>query len=449
MKKLLIIILLFFTSCNYNLGDTKIITAENFEQKYNESVYIKEKYILENTALIREVKSNPKDRIEVVVGNKERISNELFGAEEVFEPSVEIRRWDEVGFKITPSDYKDIEERTLKFEGDKIKIETPQKDFIMYELPVSEDLPEGGFEYQIDLKEKPKSNVISFELETDGLDFFYQPELTEEEIKEDAFRPENVIGSYAVYTSEEKINWVGGKEYKVGKVGHIYRPKIVDSKGWEVWGELKIEKDILSVTIPQDFLDKAVYPIRHASGLTFGYDTKGGSVDSNQVRGNPYLTVTGNGGNITKITVAQKENSGLASYTVNAGLWNVDESHKPTTNVGSGTDVTVNINFEGWKDITTDIVFSGSTEYALAVEQSTSLNSALYFYDANTQDIDYYYGKATGFSYPDFGDDPKINTLSGDYGFSIYATYTAPTPEGSLKIKSGTLQIKNGNLQIK
>src|SRR5205085_2722515 len=105
-------------------------------------------------------------------------------------------------------------------------------------------------------------------LNTKGLDFIYQPELTSEEEKEGCVRPDNVVGSYAIFTSEEKINRVGGKEYKSGKVGHIYRPRIEDANGEKVWGELNIDtkNGVLSVEIPQVFLDKASYPVRHAAG---------------------------------------------------------------------------------------------------------------------------------------------------------------------------------------
>ena len=102
-------------------------------------------------------------------------------------------------------------------------------------LLTEKDLPEGGYEYQINLKSKPATNVIEFTLETQGLDFFYQPPLTEEmdehtaEFGEDIevtgtdvkkngkivrHRPENIVGSYIVYASDSKINYVGGKEYK-------------------------------------------------------------------------------------------------------------------------------------------------------------------------------------------------------------------------------------------
>ena len=61
------------------------------------------------------------------------------------------------------------------------------------------ELDNGDFEFEYILKSIPSSNVIEFDIETKGLNFFYQPELTQQEIDEGASRPENVIGSYAVY----------------------------------------------------------------------------------------------------------------------------------------------------------------------------------------------------------------------------------------------------------
>jgi len=173
-----------------------------------------------------------------------------------------------------------------------------------------------AFELEVLLLEKPKKNKVEFTVETKGLKFYYQPELTQKEKDDGAFRPENVVGSYAVYhesktnniiypfdksgytldelnekvLSEElvaKINkktseveyYTQGKKYRVGKAFHIYRPKIVDSAGTEVWGDLIVDtnKKVLTVEIPQEFLDNAVYPVRHAAGLTFGYTSAGGS----------------------------------------------------------------------------------------------------------------------------------------------------------------------------
>lgn len=139
----------------------------------------------------------------------------------------------------------------------------------------------GGFEFEIILKKKPKTNKIVLNIETQGLKFYYQPELTQEEIDEGCVRPDNVVGSYAVYHATRTPfhkSKVDAEKYKCGIAFHIYRPKITDTEGKWVWGELSINEKAgtLTTTIPQEFLDSAVYPI--STGTTnFGYETKGGT----------------------------------------------------------------------------------------------------------------------------------------------------------------------------
>ena len=100
-----------------------------------------------------------------------------------------------------------------------------------------------------------------------------------------------MAGSYAVYhqTQEGDYTALGGKNYKAGKAFHIYRPRIEDATGASCWGELNIDvkAGLLTVTIPQDWLDQAVYPVRHAAGLTFGYTSIGGALTT------PAICLTG------------------------------------------------------------------------------------------------------------------------------------------------------------
>ena len=67
-----------------------------------------------------------------------------------------------------------------------------------YDVDPTDDNPEGGYEFEVVLNEKPDSNVLQFSLDTNGVDFFYQPPLTDDEIKQGASRPDNIVGSYAV-----------------------------------------------------------------------------------------------------------------------------------------------------------------------------------------------------------------------------------------------------------
>jgi len=238
------------------------VSLDKLQQKYEQSVEIKEKYQMVGGALLREAKSNPRDRIVVEIGNKNS---------QEFVPEIIISRWDEVSFRIIP-DLTGVatKDRDLIFEGDKIKFKTPKMDYEMYEYSEGE----GGYKFIWYLNEKPEDRTICFGIESSGLDFYYQPELTQEEINRGAFRPENVVGSYAVYMTNPGTNWVGGKLYRVGKFGHIYRPRLYDSSGWETWAErLLIKDNQYCVIMPEDFWDKAVYPIK--SNDILGYNSLG------------------------------------------------------------------------------------------------------------------------------------------------------------------------------
>lgn len=215
-----------------------------------------------------------REAIEVLVGDPKAAE---------FKPQIDISKWDgEVTMKIS---LPETEKITPYLDTDqKLKWEGATKDIHFYEIGktqldtksvmgVIDQHEEGGFEFEIILKEKPATNVISFDIETEGLQFLYQPFLTnEEKLSMNVFRPANAEGSYAVYHASKKNN-----QYKTGKVGHFYRPQMVDSAGTKVWGELNIDEanGKLTVTIPQSFLDNAVYPVHHAAGLTFGYTTIG------------------------------------------------------------------------------------------------------------------------------------------------------------------------------
>jgi len=123
------------------------------------------------------------------------------------------------------------------------------------------------FEIDIILNEKPSTNIFTYKIQTEGLDFWYQPPLTEEEIAAGHTRPEIVVGSYAVYHKTGKHNYyINGREknYKTGKFCHIYRPQAFDSNGNAVWCDLNIdvETGTMTITVPQDFLDSAIYPVR-------------------------------------------------------------------------------------------------------------------------------------------------------------------------------------------
>ena len=100
-------------------------------------------------------------------------------------------------------------------------------------------IDDSTYEIEVVLNEKPATNVFDFTIDgTENLDFFYQSELTAEEIAEGASQPENVVGSYAVYHKTKANHRVGSTNYATGKAFHIYRPKAIDANGVETWAQM-------------------------------------------------------------------------------------------------------------------------------------------------------------------------------------------------------------------
>ncbi|MGV9141445.1 MAG: hypothetical protein ACOC1X_00745, partial [Promethearchaeota archaeon] len=155
------------------------------------------------------------------------------------------------------------------------------RDFEANAYPLPNITKDGGFEFDFVINEKNanKYRKIKYDLEgIEDLEFYYQEPLDEEMNNEScnathcegSYRPENVVGSYAVYHKSKKDN-----EYKTGKLFHIYRPLIIDANNDTVYGNLSYKNGQLTVTTPKDFLNNAEYPVR--VDPTFGYDTSGGS----------------------------------------------------------------------------------------------------------------------------------------------------------------------------
>lgn len=329
------------------------------------------------------------------------------------EPQAVFSKWDnEVDIKIKP---KGAKKQKPKFEGEKIKFKENKKEHHFYEV-------ENGYEIETILLEKPTSNIVEYEIETKGLDFFYQPELTQEEIDEGAFRPENVIGSYAVYHSTKQGDYskMGGKNYRAGKAFHIYRPLIIDANSAEVWGEMNIESGLLTVTIPQSFLDNAVYPV--VVDPTFGYTTSGANYWSTGQDGSLVAKYTlPVNGSVSKLTASLLEQT-VESTNVK-GLIYVDNSGEPGALKGVSNPALVDFGAtEQWVDLT----FSSSIEltagdYWLGI--SSDSNYTKFFY-TNEEPPDIRLDSDNYTSPSDPWD------TAGDSGFtnrhmSIYATYTA------------------------
>jgi len=385
-------------------------------------------------------KDDPKDKIEVEIGDSKE--------PDIVLPQQKVMRWDnECNVSIR---LKDFNEYTVYQDKDKVIFGNEKQEINIY--PITEG--EGGQEFEIILKEKPPTNIIEFTVVSKDLDFLYQPSLVDEliywkpiygnditatdtEIKDKdgvvrVSRPENVVGSYVLKAKGNKINYEGGKIYKNGHVGIIYRPKIIDSAGTEVWGILKIENGIMSVTIPQEFLDKAVYPVRHAAGATLGYTSNGASeANFGTGAGDDYAygqlaTSDASGGTGSKISCYIRASSTakkfvVAIYAGSTKLTNSDSAPE-TSNVGSTI---------GWVDFTfvTGPTIAASTAYKVTMQGEASTT----YFRYTTSGSGFQQSSSHTYSSPL----PATLSLSSGPPFqiSIYATY-APAAAGPANLKT-------------
>jgi len=395
----------------------------------------------------------------VYIGNREK---------EEFRPKIKLNRWS--GECFLEVDFQECEEEELEEETDsegnitKIKWKVKTIDFeleLEYEPVEPKTVTEningiehkflqnelGGLEFRIVLSKKPSINIFELPINVKDLKFYYQPPLTEEFKKEDCevwtetyvktknvecFRPENVVGSYAVYHAT-RSNMHRSKEdaekYKTGKAFHIYRPKAIDSAGNEAWCDLHIDEEnrVLTITIPKEFLHKAVYPV--TIDPTFGYETAGGSSTDfeNIIRGSVFTIPEG--GTAESITACIRayelvETRKYSIYSKTAIYLHSDSSLVAQ----SSSTSTYKLDF-AWMtwNLTTNPSLSANTEYVLVAWAKTGTRggSTLAEIKYDTGDTDQgHYQELTYDGFPD-----PATFSHNNYKHSIYCTYTVETQE--------------------
>lgn len=165
-----------------------------------------------------------------------------------------------------------VEADTHKFIGNKIEIEDSRKKIRVYPIntrstkdfygDATDDIQchDGGLRYDIKYFEMPQTNFFDTPLVCKNTRWAKQPFLTQEDVEQGISCPFNVEGSYSVYHATKKNN-----RYMTGKIGHWYRPIVIDALGNKAWCDIEVDRPIdpttMRITIPQQFLDEAAYPI--------------------------------------------------------------------------------------------------------------------------------------------------------------------------------------------
>ena len=232
----------------------------------------------------------------IKIGNK-YIEESAAGIIEVgndaeFKPKIKFKKWGgESEFSL---DLQVDELGTEAVEDGKIKWKGTKKEFHCWPVSPSDDLPEGGYEFEIILKNKHVPYSYDFTIADSNCAYHIQPPMNER-IGMDGIawgtetegynsldqlihkqREENV-NSIAIYNPSRPMNTVGGPLYRAGKIGTIRRAKAIDKDGNWVWCPMFfVNPTTLRITVPEDFAnDDSKFPIR--IDPTFGYTTIGGS----------------------------------------------------------------------------------------------------------------------------------------------------------------------------
>ena len=282
---------------------------------------------------------------------------------------------------------------------------------------------DGALEIDFVLDTPPTSNIFLFAIDSHNLDFFYQPALTQDEIDEGIERPENIVGSYAVYYSNKQhdYSYSDGSQinYGTGKFCHIYRPYAVDANGIQVWCDLNVDIDTstLFITVPQDFLDTAVYPVR--VDPIFGTTTIGGTnANLNTNNQGAAHTVMTSDTNASTQAIVMYNRSQIGTGTVKYALYTDTGTH-PDTLLDITTLTASNTTAAQWRslDLVGSAALTANATYWLCIAVATQ--NCRYYYDAgNAGDFQTKNGAGATWTNP-WG----TTSTSNAYSLSIYCVY--------------------------
>lgn len=322
-----------------------------------------------------------------------------------------------------------------------------------------------GHEFEVRLLSAPATPVLTFTLQAKGGQWWRQPVMAYRSahppFHPDAYRwepngrggerrqPERVAGSW-IYDTDLSGDYtaLGGHNYRNGKALHVYRPWAEDAKGVRVWCDLDIDgaAGLMTITVPQDFLDGAVYPV--LVDPTFGYSGTAASDDNasnsniwcrattTPVSAGALTSVTGRGRNKGSVTGTASFDPAIYSDSAGAPGTNLASSQSGGTTFGaSDADITTNLTYAS---------IGSGTQYWLAFHDGASLGNDLlidcfFKYDASgTSNL--------GFTTPGGGNPTAAwpgtaaATVVGNEKVYIFGTYSAAgaLPDGQ---RSQTLPV--------
>ncbi|WP_319583955.1 hypothetical protein [uncultured Pseudodesulfovibrio sp.] len=252
--------------------------------------------------------------------------------------------------------------------------------------------------WDVEFTTHPGVYAWGFALRDSGnLSYHYQPDLTDQELAAGVERPEDVVGSYAIYMDRMH------NEYGTGKFAHVYRPLFQDANGDEQWGSIEIADGVMTISIAPEWLDGAAFPV--TLDPTIGYDTMGSSnIAGSQayraaLAADKYTAASGD--TITAIHM------GLRTYgsgSINVGVFDLDDSLSRITEA----TLTASDSSYTWRHATgLSASLVAGDEYVMGFSSSADLRPIM----------DSYTSAAIIGTYGD----PFTDSGGASYRFSVYA----------------------------
>ena len=159
---------------------------------------------------------------------------------------------------------------------------------------------DNNFKWDRVFNRRPATNVFRWRIrKSPEIYFAYQAPLTAQQEADGVQRIEKSNGSYVAFSRRaHKIRRPDAirqadrsifANYFNGKLAHIYRPLCIDYDGNEVYADLNITGDIMTVTIPQSFLDSARYPMTLDPEIGYNGGDMSGSSNNNAGSGDMFV----------------------------------------------------------------------------------------------------------------------------------------------------------------
>jgi hypothetical protein len=325
------------------------------------------KYVVIDNAFFASPKQDPFDRVEIEIGDSKQGDK--------FYPQVKVKRWDnEVNFSIRLVETDNTEPAIEDELGGKIKYKKVNYEAHFKDVAANERHEEGAFDFDVFYIKDPRKRkgidyTVEFSYEGKGIRFDQQLAMTEypipagwtadkntvydEKGKKFLFRPDDVIGSFAIRQITPGMNREDGKNYNDGKIGHLFYPYLVDPAGNKTrvkafWID-EVNKRIY-VTIQKEYLDAFDWK---AGGLlldpTFGYTTSGSSATylNDKKKGNAFALAEA--GTVSKLT-ASVANDAAGTTKFKAAIFG--DSDLSYALQGKTGEVNITSTSKSWKDLT-------------------------------------------------------------------------------------------------